>query len=241
LLTTQYALMSQWTIVEGIRRDHLAKWRDDPERFNKLAIYYASGVAVKVPFDDITFITTTSDADLLQQVHIAEQKYLACIETLRLRNERLEEFYRDPSVIRESFDFETGRGRVRADPAKVFLIRQITNALYGLVDSTLPKIVGEIEELEKFIRRHFPGRTALKMIGKDEKSLPLWKRRLRALLRPITWLRIALFFGACVAIVIIFRCVDRIILTGAQRELIAAACIALLLIGWRALDRLIRD
>ena len=96
--------------------------------------------------------------------HLTKQKYLSCIETLPLRNDRLEAFYNDPSVVRQDFDFETGRSLLTADAKKLFVIRRLTDALYHHVDGALPKLIGEIEAVEKFIKRRFRGRTALKMI-----------------------------------------------------------------------------
>jgi len=40
LITAQYALMSQWNIVEAIRVQHLEHFRNDPIRFTKLKLYW---------------------------------------------------------------------------------------------------------------------------------------------------------------------------------------------------------
>lgn len=61
----------------------------------------------------------------------------------------LDEFYRNPSVERHNFDFETGRSVISADSHTLFLIRQVTNNLYEQVDKALPKLRTEIENPEK--------------------------------------------------------------------------------------------
>ena len=162
-LMAQYSLMSQWNILEGIRRQHLEPLREDPNRAMKLAIYYAPSLHHRVPFEGIAFITRTKEPNLLQVVHIAEQSFHTATEALSIRNGLLQDFYKNPAVERERFDPDTGRALIRADPKDVFFIRQATDVLYRHVDSALPKLKAAAESLEKFIKSEFKGARALRM------------------------------------------------------------------------------
>ncbi len=68
------------------------------------------GARLTVPFDRLIFIAKRDDPNILQEIRIAEDSYIAAMESLRERNEKLEAFYYDPEVRRTSFDFDTGRG-----------------------------------------------------------------------------------------------------------------------------------
>jgi hypothetical protein len=165
LLAAQYSLMSQWNILEGIRRQHLEPLRDDPTRFVKLPVFYAPSHHYPVPFEHITRITRSSNPNLLQDVHIAEQRYHTSQESLAIRNKLLEAFYKNPN---EDFDFDTGRGRVRADAKEVYFIRQATDVVYQQIDRALPALAETARALERFIKAEFKGAKPLRMQGLDD-------------------------------------------------------------------------
>lgn len=160
LLAAQYSLMSEWNILEGIRRQHLESLRDDPNRFVKLRLYYAPSYHHPVPFSEITAIARSSDPNLLQDIHIAEQRYHTAQETLALRNKLLEAFYQNPT---EDFDPQTGRGKTRADDKEIFFLRQVTDMVYHHFDRALPALAETVKKLEKFIKSEFKGARALRM------------------------------------------------------------------------------
>jgi len=80
LIAAQYALMSQWNIVEAIRVQHLEDLRNDPSRFTKLKLYWFPMSPSFVPFADLTFVLETKDPNILQEIHLAEQSYRGCAE-----------------------------------------------------------------------------------------------------------------------------------------------------------------
>lgn len=163
-IAAQYALMSQWNIVEAIRVQHLEDLRSDPGRFTKLKLYWFPMSPSFVPFDDLTFVLETKDPNILQEIHLAEQSYRGCAEALELRNRELEKFYENPRVSHQIRDFETGAGFAAASQKDLVFLRQATDALYVSVDRTLPRLASAVEELEKLIKTTFPGRQALRMI-----------------------------------------------------------------------------
>ncbi len=163
LIAAQYALMSQWNIVEGIRAQHLEDLRNDPIRFTKLKLFWFPMVPTFVPIADLTFVLETKDPNLLHEIHLAEQNYRACAEALKMRNQELQKFYDNPRVSHQIRDFETGAGVSHAADRDLLFLRQSTDVLYIAVDRALPRLVAVIEKLEKLINSMFPGKTALKM------------------------------------------------------------------------------
>ncbi len=167
LIAAQYALISQWNIVEAIRVQHLESLRDDASRFTKLKLFYFRVSPTVVPLADLTFVLETKNPNVLHEIHLAEQSYHACADALQLRNQELQKFYENPRVSHQIRDFETGAGVAAASERDLIFLRQATDALYVSVDRTLPRLTSSIEELEKLIKLMFPGKQALKMIPDD--------------------------------------------------------------------------
>jgi hypothetical protein len=163
LIAAQYALMSQWNIIEAIRVQHLEELRTDPGRFAKLKLYWFPMAPSFVPFAELTFVLATKDPNLLHEIQLAEQNYRACAQALQNRNEELQKFYDNPRVSHYIRDFETGAGVSAASNSDVFFLRQATDGLYTTVDRALPRLVGVIQNVEKLIKSMFPGKTSLKM------------------------------------------------------------------------------
>ena len=123
--------MSQWNIIEGVRVRQLEKLRDDPSRFAKLKLFRFRATPTFVPFGELTFVLERKDPDVLQDVHIAEQCYFACVDALDIRYQELQKFYDNPRVSHNTRDFDTGAGMAEAAPRDVLLLRQDEWALPG--------------------------------------------------------------------------------------------------------------
>ena len=163
LITAQYALMSQWNIVEAIRVQHLEQVRNDPIRFTKLKLYWFPMAPTFVPFADLTFVLETKNPNLLLEIQLAEQNYRACAQALQIRNQELQKFYDNPRVLHQIQDFETGVGVSRASDRDLIFLRQSTDGLYIAVDRALPRLIAAIQKVVKLIKSMFLGKTALKM------------------------------------------------------------------------------
>src|ERR1017187_5579866 len=116
LLATQYALFSQWNIVEDLRKNFLEPFRKDVEHRHEKQLNYMRVVGeLKVPFDELTFIIASKTPNLLQEIHIAEKRFTASIRLLdALNQKRLEIQDKYPP---KSFDMKTGRGTEMIVPA----------------------------------------------------------------------------------------------------------------------------
>jgi len=142
LIATQYALISQWNIIEAIRAQHLEDLRDDPIRFTKLRLYWFPMAPFFVPFAELTFVLETKEPNLLHEIHLAEQNYRACAQALQIRNQELQKFYDNPCVSHHVRDFETGAGVATASDRDLLFLRQATDGLYTTVDRALPRLAG---------------------------------------------------------------------------------------------------
>jgi hypothetical protein len=169
LIATQFALLSQWTILENVRRDHLELLRNDPERFVKMPRFYTTIAHFSVPFSEITFVANSDEPNLLQQIHIAEQSYLGAVQAINLYNEKREEFFKNAEGRIEQFDIKTGKTTIATSEREIFMMKSVTDILYQQIDKTIPMLDTEVKNIWKFVKRNFKGMKAIKF-GKNPES-----------------------------------------------------------------------
>lgn len=159
LLTTQYALYSQWSVVGDIHKTFLAPLKKDANRHLKQKIFYRVGGEVKVSFDELTFITTSEQPNLLQEIHIAEKRFLSSVEMLdRLNGLKVEMQKHKPA----NFNMSTGKGTIEVPAHEIFLIKEATDLLYDEVSKALTDLKTTNEALHTFTKKHLKGKKALK-------------------------------------------------------------------------------
>ena len=164
LIAAQYALMSQWNVVEEIRVGHLERFRHDQERFAKLPLFYFDVSPTFAPFAELTFLIETTEPNLLQEIHLAEQSYQTCVNGLKLRNQELSKYYENPRLQHHLVDFESGKTITRGDRKEALLLSKATDALYTCVDRTLPRLAGAMDKVERIRVSLFPDKKPLPMI-----------------------------------------------------------------------------
>jgi hypothetical protein len=166
LIATQFALLSQWNTLEGIRHKHLEPLRNDPERVAKLGLFYTPKSYFPVPFSDIPFLANLGEPNLLQEVQIAEQSYISAMETLELRNRLVEDFNKSEYVKKSVFDKSTVAFHVQAPIHDMHIIEQAVAALYQQIDGAIPKLKQQTEKVYDFIKQNFKMK-AIKMTPKN--------------------------------------------------------------------------
>jgi hypothetical protein len=149
---------------------HLEKLRSEPDRFAKLPLFYAHGQAEHISIGELTFVLESKDPNVLQEIHLAQQSYEACITALTLRNVELEKFYNNPRVVHRVVDFDTGAGITEASQTDLILLKQSTSALYASVDNALPKLMVAFRALYDLSKALYPTLRALKVIPNEHKS-----------------------------------------------------------------------
>ncbi len=166
LLSAQYALMSQWTVLEDIRKDLLEDYRSRPDRHLHMPIYKKFGSAQRIDFHGISFICCSDNPDLLQQIHLAEQNFDTAFGSLEIRNDYCDNLISEGDI--KVFDSKTGQFVVSGElSANVFMLKQATDNLYQCVDGALPKLALEVDDLRAFVKKEFKGRKALAMGPKE--------------------------------------------------------------------------
>jgi hypothetical protein len=163
LLATQYALFSQWNVIEDIRKNLLQPLRKDPERHFKQLQYFRVVGELNVPFEDLTFIIDSKEPNLLQEIHIAEKRFAASTEMLnKLNQKRLEIQDKYPP---KNFDMKTGKGSEMIVPAyEIHKLKVLTDLLYDEVDKALPDLTKTNDQLFKFIKTNLKRRKAAKFV-----------------------------------------------------------------------------
>jgi hypothetical protein len=162
LLATQYAFSSKWNILEGIRRNLLEPYRNDPDRHLKLWVFACSTASLTIPFKNLTFIIDSDETNLLQEIHLAEQGHILALDALEKRNTELEKFNsKDPP---DRFDMATGMAfrSLPPQPVDIYLLKNTTDNLYQTVDGALPKFLELIQKIGMFVKRNFKGKKAVK-------------------------------------------------------------------------------
>jgi len=171
LLFTQYALMSQWNILVGIKKEHLDPYRNTEERFLKLPFYFVAEEHLPVSYKEITFIANSDNPNLLQMIHIAEQQYRTAIKSVHLRNEKLSQLTDSPNTTMKDFDIETGNTSIKATGKDILFLRQATDLMYETFDRAIPNIENEIRNIEEYTKKHFKKMRVLRM-NKDKNNVP---------------------------------------------------------------------
>jgi hypothetical protein len=162
LLATQHALLSQWTVLENVRLQHLEPLRNDPMRFAKISRFYTTRPQCSIPFSEITFIADSDEPNLLQEIHIAEQAYLGAIQAIDLYNEKREEFFKRSESRISEFDMQTGKTTITTGEQEIYMMRAVTDILYQEIDKALPRLDAEVKDIWKFVKRNFKGKKAIK-------------------------------------------------------------------------------
>lgn len=163
LLSAQFALMSQWNILEGFRNQVLEKYRETPERHLKMRRALSSLSPHRVVYSEITCIAESANPNLLQEIHLAEQYYDSCVNALLLRNEAYNNFLYKSGGESIDFDSETGKGSVHANPRLVYSLKEATDFLYYIIDKALPALKTTTDSLFAFMVDEYKGKEAIKM------------------------------------------------------------------------------
>ena len=163
LLATQYALFSQWNVIEDMHKNLLEPLRKDPERYFKQLQYFRVVGELSVPFEELTFIINSNEPNLLQEIHIAEKRFSSSTDLLnKLNQKRLEIQDKYPP---KNFDMKTGKGSEMIVPAyEIYRLKVLTDLLYDEVDKALLDLTKTNDQLLRFIKTNLKGRKAAEFV-----------------------------------------------------------------------------
>ncbi len=161
MVRAQLALVAQAGTLHNIQQQCLDPLRNDPARAQKMIQFTHVGTDLRVDLAPLAFILMTPEADLLQQVHLAQSGYLTALDCLRDRNEAYNRLFKQGHV--ESMDMKTGQCTVVASGPDLKLVLDLTDALYDSVDRALIRCEKNVEELSRVGKTLFPKRKFIRM------------------------------------------------------------------------------
>jgi hypothetical protein len=167
IVRTQLALSGQLNTVSNIQQQFLAPLRDDPERDKKLIRFTMQRTGLCVAYDSISFLLMTNHANLVLDVHSAEQSYRSAMEALDSRNQAFDRFHANLRL--DGFDPNTGQCTgVPKDPRDLKLLKDTTDNLYRAVDKASERLALQAKELEKAGKSLYPKREFLPNAGERQ-------------------------------------------------------------------------
>ncbi|MGZ4964290.1 MAG: hypothetical protein ACXWC8_17175 [Limisphaerales bacterium] len=170
LLHTQYALYSQWGILEDIRRNLLEPVRAEQNRFLKMKQYFRVTGELRVPFDELTFVLESTTPNLLQEIHVAERYFLNSVNLLDQVNTCRRALHSKHAP--EEFNMATGVGTTVAPAHEIFDLKSLTDLFYDQVDRSLPEIKKVNSTLFTFIKANFKGKKAAQFVPIANEATP---------------------------------------------------------------------
>ncbi len=167
LINAQFALFSQWKVVDGIKTNHLEPVGNETNRFTKLRATIFIKSPLSVPLSELAFIANSNNPNLIQEIADAEEGYLKSLLALDLFNQFRAEFERNHPPIPGTFNNEKSSGQVIADPFEVNIGNYYLTNLYKQVDLASPKLDETIKKIAVFVKQNFKGKKAIKIEDKD--------------------------------------------------------------------------
>jgi hypothetical protein len=163
LINTQFALFSQWKVVDGIKTNHLEPLRNEANRFTKLRTTLFIKAPLSVPLSELAFIANSNDPNLIQEIADAEQDYLKSMLVLDLFNHYRAEFEKNHPPIPGTFNNEKGSGQTIATKFEIEVGNYYLSNLYKQVDLASPNLLKTIEKIAIFVKQNFKGKKSIRI------------------------------------------------------------------------------
>ncbi len=155
LLKAFYALLSQWTMAKGIENDLLADLRNQPNAYLQMKEFRIYGRPSLVSFEEIAFIAASDEPDLLQQIHIAEQRFDTLISTLEAWTELAHKIKHDYPPNAE--------GYVQIPQHMLLTADSYWRNLLQSANDAIPKLKTEFQAVTSHIARVYNGKKVPKI------------------------------------------------------------------------------
>ena len=165
LINTQFALFSQWKVVDGIKTNHLDSARNESNRFGKVRATHFIKAPLSVPLSELAFIANSNNPNLIQEISDAEQEYLKSMLVLDLFNRYHEDFTKTHRPIPGTFNDEKSSGQVIASKFEIDMGNYYLTNVYKQVDLASPKLLKTIENIAVFVKQNFKGKKPIKIEG----------------------------------------------------------------------------
>ena len=121
--------------------------------------------------NDLAFIVQTEDANLLLEIDIAQQRYLSSLVVIDRVTQEVIARDNNPHVKQLEFDSDTGGGKIKAAERELYYLKASVNALYDILDRTIPGHIKTISDIEAYIQKHYK-RQSFKLVLQTEQPNP---------------------------------------------------------------------
>jgi hypothetical protein len=156
LRRTLYVLLSQRTMLVNIRDQHLLRYQSDPLRHIMVPPFFIAPEELGLEFERLLFVLSTSEADLINRLEVANRGFRTILATISLRNDLHRE---GQSLLAKSGQ----TGSVDEDEIKRIIGPHIWAQLNDFTDylfDALPKILNMIDNnysgVEAVAKKEFP-------------------------------------------------------------------------------------
>ena len=155
LLKTQALFYEYSGAIYSIKKDFLDQYAKDAERTIKVKHISLCQKFSELDFEGISFILTTKNPDLFDDIVSAYKKCVSAIEAINERNRQYRKF---SEWIAESIGLESGKPQI-----DLIFLRDFTDIIYRETDQVLDRIKQIDGKLQKFIKENFKRKHALKV------------------------------------------------------------------------------
>src|SRR6266568_4406955 len=165
LREAQFALVAQASVLQGLERNYLAKWRNDPNRDVRLKGIANHQEIPAVNLASLGFLLESDDPDLPNVLLDCQNKCNTALGILEDRFEEVRRFLRKLEAVRgeRAVGQIVTADEVRHDvgPEISGALRALTDELYGAVDRAIATNDAAFGKLEQQLAKQFPGEAVL--------------------------------------------------------------------------------
>jgi len=151
----QFALISQYQSLMAVKTQHLDQKKEENTRFMTLLPFSHFSSHQLVNIDSLLFILDESDANLLNELSVANQKFQSVLGLIEARNN-----------VHISFQGRAAKIGIdqALDNSTMAILKDFTDSLYESVDDSISTNMELFEKLREFLKKYLPKGDPLKYI-----------------------------------------------------------------------------
>lgn len=148
---TQFVLVNHYQTLHNIKKQALDEIKDDENRWILLKPLGSYSKYLQMDIDSLVYILDTEDANLLNELLVANDRFETAIGTLQMRNN-----------VHLGFQKKLAEeGEKAFDDATTTILKDLTDQLYSAVDDSITTNLALFDKLKTFIKEKFPNERPL--------------------------------------------------------------------------------
>jgi len=165
LRDAQFALVAQASVLRGLEQNHLAEWRNDPNRDVRLKGIRNHQEIPAINLASVGFLLTSDDPDLPNVLLDCQNKCNTAVGILEDRFEEMRRFLKKVETAQKDHTLAevatADKVRHAVGPEICGALRTMTDDLYDAVDRAITANNAAFTKLEQQLPKQFPGETVL--------------------------------------------------------------------------------